>query len=274
MTDAAPKPRPHGRAADALRPVTIATGVLKFADGSAQIDVGDTRVIAAASIENRVPPFLADSGEGWVTAEYAMLPRATLRRSPREVTRGRPGGRTAEIQRLIGRSLRLAVDRTLLGERTVTLDCDVLQADGGTRTASITAAWVALVEALAGAYLAGDLAEWPLTRQVAAVSVGIVDDQPLLDLEYVEDVAADVDLNVVATARGELVEVQGTGEGRSFRRSELDALLDLAAKGIEELVAAQNQALERTLAEVEALRARGRRPVPPKDEGSLWGPPG
>jgi len=266
--------RPHGRAIAALRPLGLATGALKFADGSAQIDLGDTRVLAAASLEQRVPPFLADQGRGWVTAEYAMLPRATPRRSVREVTRGRLGGRSAEIQRLIGRSLRAAVDARALGERTVTLECDVLQADGGTRTASITAAYVALVEALGRAFLAGDLATWPIRRQIAAVSVGIVGAHPLLDLEYVEDAAAAVDLNVVGTASGELVEVQGTGEKRSFTRAELDALLDLALDGIRELARAQDHALAGIMAEVDALRRRGRRRTEPRDESSMWEPPG
>ncbi len=265
--------RPHGRTRDALRPTTLVTGALKFADGSAQIDVGDTRVIATASVENRVPSFLSDQGRGWVTAEYAMLPRATPRRSRREVTRGRPGGRTSEIQRLIGRSLRAAVDTKALGERTVTLDCDVLQADGGTRTASITAAYVALVEALGASFLAGDLKAWPMVRQIAAVSVGIVDGRPLLDLEYIEDSAADVDLNVVATSTGEIVEIQGTGEKRSFTRRELDTLLDLAFGGIETLVAAQNEALAGVLAEVEAVQNRRHQRSAPRDEQSLWEPP-
>ncbi len=266
--------RPGERSVDALRPLRLVTGVLKFAEGSAQIDVGDTRVLIAASIENRVPPFLVDSGKGWVTAEYSMLPRSTQRRSPREVSRGRPGGRTLEIQRLIGRSLRSAVDLTALGERTVTLDCDVLQADGGTRTASITGAWVALVEALAQAYLAGDLDRWPVQRQVAAVSVGTVEGQALLDLEYCEDSVAEIDMNVVATRDGELIEVQGTGERRSFSRRELDHLLDLAFEGVETLAKAQDQALAAILAEVEEVRAKGRRRrTPPKDERSLWGAP-
>ncbi len=269
-----PEPqRPGDRGASSLRPLEIATGVLKFAEGSAQIDVGDTRVLVAASVENRVPPFLIDSGQGWVTAEYAMLPRATASRSPREVNRGRPGGRTLEIQRLIGRSLRAVVDLDALGERTVTLDCDVLQADGGTRTASVTAAWVALVEALAKAYLAGDLRRWPLVRQVAAVSVGYLDGAALLDLEYCEDSIAEVDMNVVATTGGELIEIQGTGERRAFRRGELDALLDLAFEGIAEIAEAQRRAVAATLEEVEILRKRGRRRTPPRDEGELWGAP-
>ncbi|MEM6453868.1 MAG: ribonuclease PH [Acidobacteriota bacterium] len=274
MTDDRSTPpvrRPHDRAQDALRPLTLNTGALKFADGSAHIDLGDTRVLAAASLESRVPPFLEDRGEGWVTAEYAMLPRATQRRSAREVSRGRPSGRTAEIQRLIGRSLRAAVDRGRMPGFTATLDCDVLQADGGTRTASITAAYVALVEALGQAYLAGDLSDWPVVRQIAAVSVGIVDGTPRLDLEYEEDAAADVDLNVVGTADGEIIEVQGTGEQRSFTRAELDALLDLAFGGIAQLVAAQNTALAAILADVEALRTRGRQRTAPKSEASIWG---
>lgn len=266
--------RPDDRALDGLRPIELRTGVLKFAEGSAQIDAGDTRVLVAASLEDRVPRFKADSGEGWVTAEYSMLPRATHTRSQREVQRGRPGGRTAEIQRLIGRSLRAAVDFKALGERTLTLDCDVLQADGGTRTASITAAYVAMAEALGKAYMAGDLTRWPLVRQVAAVSVGIVDGVPLLDLEYVEDSAADVDLNVIATADGELIEIQGTGEQRSFTRQELDQLLDLAMAGIGELTRLQNEALAPILDDVESLRQRGRRRTPPRDERELWGPPG
>ena len=223
--------RPNGRAADALRPLQLSLGELKFAEGSAMLSLGDTRVLAAASVEARVPPFLAGSGRGWVTAEYAMLPRATQTRNAREVAKGRPSGRTSEIQRLIGRSLRAVVDTTLLGERTVTVDCDVLQADGGTRTASVTAGYVALAEALAKLVLCGDLPRLPLLEPVAAVSVGIVRGVPSLDLEYVEDQEAEVDMNVVATASGQLVEVQGTGERRGFARRELDALIDLALAG-------------------------------------------
>ncbi len=266
--------RPHGRKADALRPLELSLGAMKFAEGSALIDAGDTRVVASASVENGVPRFRADSGLGWVTAEYSMLPRATHTRSTREVRRGRPGGRTMEIQRLIGRSLRMAVDFKALGERTVTLDCDVLQADGGTRTAAISAAWVALVEAMARAFLAGDLTRFPVVRQVAAVSVGYVDGAPLLDLEYCEDRVAEVDMNIVATADGELIEIQGTGERRPFPRRELQTLLDLAFSGIDELVAAQNRILEPILAEVETVRRKGRHRTPPRDEGELWGPPG
>ncbi len=271
--------RPHGRASDALRPVRLELGVMKFAEGSAQIDVGDTRVLVAATVQPGVPKFRIDSGLGWVTAEYSMLPRSTHTRSAREVTRGRAGGRTVEIQRLIGRSLRAAVDFEKLGERTVILDCDVLQADGGTRTAAITAAYAAMVEALGRCFLTGDFDRWPLFRQVAAVSAGYLGDAALLDLQYSEDSMADVDLNVVGTAAGELIEVQGTGEERSFRRDELDVLLDLAFRGIDELTEIQNQALAPILAEVEAVRQRaadsgGRRRTPPRDEGELWGAPG
>src|SRR6202035_3400400 len=202
--------RPHGRAADALRPVRIEIGVMKFAEGSALIELGDTRVVVAASVENRVPAFLRDTGKGWLTAEYSMLPRATHSRSAREVSQGRPSGRTSEIQRLIGRSLRAVVDLVALGERTLTLDCDVLQADGGTRTAAVTGAYVATALACARLLLTGDVATWPLLAQLAAVSVGVVGGTPLLDLEYVEDQVAEVDMNVVATADGSLVEIQGT----------------------------------------------------------------
>jgi ribonuclease PH len=269
-----PLARAHGRGAGELRPVSIATGVLKFAEGSALIELGDTRVLAAASVENRVPAFLSGGGRGWVTAEYAMLPRATATRSTREVVLGRPSGRSAEIQRLIGRSLRAAVDLTALGERTLILDCDTLQADGGTRTASITAAYVAAAMALARFYLTGDLARWPLAAQIAAVSVGLVRGSALLDLDAAEDQEAEVDMNVVATAQGGVVEVQGTGERRPFTRVELDALLDLAAGGIRTLNAEQDRVLAPTLAEVEAVRTKGRRrPAAPKDEKDLWGRP-
>jgi ribonuclease PH len=273
---AAAKPffRPGGRAADALRPVAIEIGALKYAEGSALISLGDTRVLVAASVENQVPPFLRDSGKGWLTAEYSMLPRSTASRTPREVARGRPSGRTSEIQRLIGRSLRAAVDLQALGERTLILDCDVLQADGGTRTAAITGAYVATVVALGRLLLTGDLPRWPLTEQVAAVSVGLSGGVPILDLEYVEDQEAEVDMNVVATARGGLVEIQGTAEGATFSRQQLDALIDLAGKGIGELAAAQSAVLAPTTAEVEAVGARGRRPqATPKDEAGLWGRP-
>jgi ribonuclease PH len=269
-----PSLRPEGRALDALRPVRIETGVLKFAEGSALISLGDTRVLVAASVENRVPPFKKDSGEGWLTAEYAMLPRATHTRNQREVSQGKPSGRTAEIQRLIGRSLRAAIDLTALPDRTLTLDCDVLQADGGTRTAAVTGAYVAAVLALGRLAMTRDITTWPIRDQIAAVSVGIVGGTPRLDLEYVEDQVAEVDMNVVATAGGALVEIQGTGEKRSFRREEMDALVDLAFKGIAELAAAQNAVLATTLEEVQqALSKDRRKPVAPKSEKDLWGRP-
>lgn len=247
---------------------------MKFAEGSALIEVGDTRVLVSASVENRVPPFLRDSGKGWVTAEYSMLPRATHTRSGREVSRGRPSGRTSEIQRLIGRSLRSVVDLKALGERTVTVDCDVIQADGGTRTASITGAYVALVEALAKMLLTGDIERWPLRAQVGAVSVGLLGGHPRLDLEYVEDSVAEVDMNVVATSAGELIEVQGTGESHTFTRTQMDQLIDLALAGIDRLAEVQRACLRETLDEVDAVLAKGkRRPATPKDEGAAWGPP-
>ena len=265
--------RPEGRAVEALRPVRIELDPLKYAEGSALIEVGDTRVLVAATFEKRVPPFLIDSGKGWVTGEYAMLPRATSTRSRREVKQGRQSGRSAEIQRLIGRSLRAAFDLEAMPERTLILDCDVLQADGGTRTASITGAYVAAVSALARALLTGDLERWPLARQIAAVSVGVVDGQTLLDLEAVEDQSADVDMNVVATVTGELIEVQGTGERGSFPRAQFDRLLDLALAGVEELGAIQTSVLADRLAEVEAVLSGPRRKAAPKDEKDLWGRP-
>lgn len=266
--------RADGRRADELRPVGIELDIAKFAEGSALIAAGDTRVMVTASVENRVPGFLVGTGKGWLTAEYAMLPRATASRSPREVSRGRPSGRTSEIQRLIGRSLRAAIDLSALGERTLTIDCDVLQADAGTRTASITGGWVAAVAALAKLFVAGDLKNWPVVGQVAAVSVGLVDGQPILDLDYPEDQAADVDSNVVATVDRRLIEVQATAERRSFARPELDRVLDLALAGIEELGRRQSAALAERLAAVEELRSRGpRRATAPKREKDLWGPP-
>lgn len=268
--------RPNGRAPHALRPVTLQLGAQKFAEGSALIEVGDTRVLVSASVENRVPSFLRDSGRGWVTAEYSMLPRATHTRSGREVDKGRPSGRTSEIQRLIGRSLRAVVDTSAMPDRTITIDCDVLQADGGTRTAAITGAYVALSLACARMYLTGDIAAWPLVSPLAAVSVGILDGNPLLDLEYIEDQAAEVDMNVVATADGQLVEIQGTGEKRAFRRDEMDRLVDLALGGIGQLVEIQRAALAPTLAEVAEVQARGggrRKAAAPKDEKKLWGRP-
>ena len=266
--------RLDGRATDAMRPVEIELGPMKYAEGSALISVGDTKVLCAASIEKRVPPFLVGSGQGWSTAEYAMLPRATSTRSAREVSRGRPSGRSSEIQRLIGRSLRAVLDLNALPERTLTLDCDVLQADGGTRTASITGAYVAAVQALSRALVAGDIERWPVLTPVAAISVGLVDDQLMLDLDSEEDRAAQVDMNVVGSGPGGLVEIQGTAEGRPFARTELDGMVDLALAGIAELTAIQERVLAPCMSEVEAVRSAGRRAAAePRDEGELWGPP-
>ena len=234
--------RTDGRAADELRIVSLSPHYLPHAEGSALIEMGKTRVICAATVEERVPPFLRNQGRGWVTAEYAMLPRATSQRTQRETGRG-PSGRTQEIQRLIGRSLRAVVDMKLLGERTITLDCDVLQADGGTRTASITGAFVAAQDAVNKLIKEGKLTESPITQSVAAISVGIVQGTPLLDLEYTEDSACDTDMNVVMTGAGHYIEVQGTAEGAAFSREEMDALLLLAEKGIGELIAMQKDAL-------------------------------
>ena len=231
------------RAPDALRPVTITRGYTVHAEGSVLIEFGQTKVLCTASVEERVPPHKRGSGEGWVTAEYGMLPRATHTRSDREAARGKQSGRTQEIQRLIGRSLRAVFDLKLLGERTLQIDCDVIQADGGTRTAAITGAWVAAQDAVATLLAAGKISTSPITGAVAAVSVGIVQGAPLLDLEYVEDVACDTDMNVVMTGAGHYVEVQGTAEGVAFTRAEMDQLLALAEKGIGELVALQRQAL-------------------------------
>ena len=235
--------RTSARAANALRPVRITRGYTVHAEGSVLIEFGATKVLCTASVEERVPPHKRGSGEGWVTAEYGMLPRATHTRSDREAARGKQSGRTQEIQRLIGRSLRAVFDLKLLGERTIQLDCDVLQADGGTRTAAITGAFVAAQDAVNGLLLAGKIAQSPITAPVAAISVGIVQGTPLLDLEYVEDSACDTDMNVVMTGAGHFVEVQGTAEGVAFSRSEMTALLDLAEKGITELMALQQQAL-------------------------------
>jgi len=234
--------RPGGRAADQLRNVVLTRGWLDHAEGSCLVEFGGTRVLVAASAEEGVPRWRKGSGLGWVTAEYAMLPRATHTRSGRESVKGRLGGRTHEISRLVGRSLRAAIDLKVLGENTIQIDCDVLQADGGTRTAAITGALVALTDACRHLQRPGAVA-----RPLAAVSVGIVDGEPRLDLEYVEDVAADTDMNVVATADGELVEVQGTAEGAPFRRDELDALLDLALGGIADLSRLQAEALAQPL---------------------------
>jgi ribonuclease PH len=236
--------RPSGRTADALRPVLIERGFTRHAEGSVLVAFGDTRVLCTASVDNKVPGFLRGKGEGWITAEYGMLPRATHSRSEREAVRGKQGGRTLEIQRLIGRSLRACVNRSALGERTITLDCDVLQADGGTRTAAITGAYVALVDAVRGLRKRGELKADPVLGAVAAVSVGVFRGLPVLDLDYAEDVDCDTDMNVVMNDGGGFIEVQGTAEGHAFRRSELDALLGLAEKGIAELIALQRQALE------------------------------
>jgi ribonuclease PH len=236
--------RTDGRLADELRPVRITPGFLPYAEGSALIEMGNTRVICSASVEERVPPFLRNRGTGWVTAEYAMLPRATQQRTSRETGRGGPSGRTHEIQRLIGRSLRAIVNTTLLGERTITLDCDVLQADGGTRTASITGAYVAFALACRRLVRTNKIARSPLNGEVAAISVGIVDGTPLLDLKYDEDSRAEVDMNVICTGDGRFIEVQGTAEGAPFTREEMDALLMLARQGIEHLLEAQRAALK------------------------------
>ena len=226
-----------------MRPVSIETGVTKHAEGSCLIRAGDTHVLCTASIEQRVPSFLKNSGLGWVTAEYGMLPRSTGTRMRREAAAGRQGGRTQEIQRLIGRSLRAGVDRVALGERQITVDCDVLQADGGTRCAAITGGWVALRLAVDRLLKAGEIATDPLTDNVAAVSCGIYAGQPVLDLDYAEDSEAGVDGNFVMTGAGRLIEVQMSAEGTTFSRDQMNALLDLAAKGIGALVAAQNAAL-------------------------------
>ncbi len=240
MTIGAVRYREDGRSASQMRSVSLTVGVQKWAEGSCLIEVGDTRVLCAATIEDRLPPHLRGKGTGWVTAEYSMLPRATAERSPRESARGQVGGRTHEIQRLIGRSLRGVVDLARLGERTVSVDCDVLQADGGTRTASITGGFVCLAVALRRAHLSG-----ALLNQVAAVSVGIVDGAALLDLNYSEDSRAEVDFNVVGTDGGTYVEVQGTAEGKPFDRSAMERLLSLADTGLTRLFAAQKEAIDR-----------------------------
>ena len=245
MTAAVPAAfaRPSGRAPDQLRPVRITRGFTKHAEGSVLIEFGETRVLCTASVEARVPGFLRGKGEGWVTAEYGMLPRSTNTRNDREAARGKQGGRTLEIQRLIGRSLRACVDRRALGERTVTLDCDVLQADGGTRTAAITGAYVALVDAMQWLRGRGEIKRDPIVGAVAAVSVGVYRGVPVLDLDYAEDSDCDTDMNVVMNDGGGFIELQGTAEGHAFRRDELNALTDLAEVGIAQLVAFQRQAL-------------------------------
>ena len=235
--------RTAGRPADALRPVTLTRGYTRHAEGAVLVAFGDTRVLCTASVEEKVPPHKRGSGQGWVTAEYGMLPRATHTRGDREAARGKQSGRTQEIQRLIGRSLRSVFDLGALGERSILIDCDVLQADGGTRTAAITGAFVAAQDAVSWLLQQGRIGASPVRDFVAAVSVGVVEGTPLLDLEYVEDAACDTDMNVVMTASGGFVEVQGTAEGAPFTRAEMDALLALAGKGIGELVAAQRRAL-------------------------------
>ena len=235
--------RPSGRRADELRPVRLQRRYTKHAEGSVLVEFGDTRVLCTASVEERVPPFLRDTGRGWVTAEYGMLPRATNTRTDREAARGKQSGRTQEIQRLVGRSLRAVVDLSSLGSRTIQVDCDVLQADGGTRTASITGAFVALHDALSFLRDKKLLEKLPIRDFVAAVSVGIYQGTPVLDLDYAEDSSCDTDMNVVMTGSGGFVEMQGTAEGAPFSRAEADALLMLAQRGIAELVAQQKRAL-------------------------------
>ena len=235
--------RPSGRKPDDLRPVRIERAYTRHAEGSVLVEFGHTRVLCTASVQPGVPPFLKGKGQGWLTAEYGMLPRATNTRSEREAARGKQSGRTQEIQRLIGRALRAVVDLGKLGERTMQLDCDVLQADGGTRTAAITGAFVALHDALGWMRAQGMLAALPLRDHVAAVSVGLYQGVPVLDLDYAEDSACDTDMNVVMTGAGRFLEVQGTAEGTPFARADLDALLTLAARGVAELVAHQRRAL-------------------------------
>lgn len=238
--------RSENRAANEMRPVSIRTDYLLTAEGSVVIEVGNTRVLCAATVEDTVPPFLRNSGKGWVTAEYSMLPRATATRTPREVAKGRQSGRTLEIQRLIGRSLRTVVDMQALGERTIMLDCDVIQADGGTRTASITGAYVALVIAIRKLMQFGALKRNPIIDAVAATSVGIVDGAALLDLNYEEDSRATVDMNIVMTGAGKFVELQATGERAAFDDSELSALVELGREGVKDLLAMQSAVLQRS----------------------------
>lgn len=236
--------REDGRAPDQLRPVQITRNYIKPAEGSVLIEVGDTKVICTATVEEKVPPFQKGSGKGWVTAEYSMLPRATQTRTPRESAKGKIGGRTQEIQRLVGRALRSVVDLDKLGERTVWLDCDVIQADGGTRTASITGAFVALVDALQKLVDTGQLAKLPVTDYLAATSVGKIKGNLMLDLCYTEDSQAEVDMNVVMTRAGKFVEIQGTAEAEPFTREEMDGMLALAEKGIRELIKIQEAVLK------------------------------
>ncbi len=234
--------RPSLRRPDQMRELRFTRGFTRHAEGSVLAEYGDTRVLCTASIEERVPPFLKGKGSGWITAEYGMLPRSTGERTPREAVKGKQGGRTLEIQRLIGRSLRQALDLKALGERTLTLDCDVIQADGGTRTAAISGAWLALRDAIHKLMDAGRLGYDPLTAQIAAVSVGVYQGVPVLDLDYAEDSSAHTDMNVVMDGEGNFVEVQATAEGARFSRNEMNALLDLAVVGIDTILAAQRQA--------------------------------
>ncbi|WP_321843086.1 ribonuclease PH [Paraburkholderia bannensis] len=236
--------RPSGRAADQLRDVRITRHFTKHAEGSVLVEFGDTKVLCTASVSESVPPFLRDKGQGWLTAEYGMLPRATHTRSDREAARGKQTGRTQEIQRLIGRAMRAVFDLEALGARTINLDCDVLQADGGTRTASITGAFVAAHDAVSKLLAAGKIERSPITDYVAAISVGVYEGVPVLDLDYAEDSQCDTDMNVVITGSGGMVEVQGTAEGAPFSRAELNALLDLAQGGIATLIGMQKAALE------------------------------
>jgi ribonuclease PH len=236
--------RPSARAADQLRPVSIQRNYTKHAEGSVLICFGDTKVLCTASVENRVPGFLRGKGEGWVTAEYSMLPRATHTRGSREAAKGKQSGRTQELQRLIGRSLRAVADLAALGERSIQIDCDVIQADGGTRTAAITGAYVALCDAIAHCQRKGLITDNPVTGKVAAVSVGVYQGQPVLDLDYAEDSQCDTDMNVVMDGKGGFIELQGTAEGEAFSREHLNALLGLAGKGIDELLALQQNALD------------------------------
>jgi len=247
--------RADGRAPEDLRPVVIHRGFIEQAEGSAMIEVGRTRVICTVTVEEKVPPFLKGKGEGWITAEYGMLPRATGQRTAREVMRGRPGGRTMEIQRLIGRALRSVIDLKALGERTLWVDCDVIQADGGTRTASITGAFVALVDAMDHMRRNGFINTLPIAGYLAATSVGVVDGMPLLDLAYAEDSRASVDMNLVMTGSGELVEVQATGEAGPFRHSQFETLMGLAESGIQRLIAIQRATLGGLGAEVDQCAA-------------------
>jgi len=247
-----PPTRPDGRANDELRPVLLRPNFIRHAEGSILIEVGDTKVICTASIEDKVPPFLYKTGKGWITAEYGMLPRATSERTQREASKGKQGGRTMEIQRLIGRSLRSTLDLELLGERTIWIDCDVIQADGGTRTASITGSFVALGLALGQLYLDGRLARWPLRDWVSAVSVGMVGGAACLDLNYIEDSKADVDMNLVANDKMRFVELQGTAERNSFSDEEMQAMLALGRTGIEKLIEKQREILGPMIAKVDA----------------------